>query len=49
VANDVGIIYLPRGPVVIALITDGIRGDYGAAEVRLGDLTEDIVDELMRR
>jgi beta-lactamase class A len=44
VANDVGIIYTPSGPVVVSFIVTGIRGVYGEAEDQIGQMARMIVE-----
>ena len=44
IANDVGIIYAPSGPIVIAVLVSGITGSYGEAEDRIGRIGKLVVD-----
>ena len=44
IANDVGIIYSRSGPIVIAVMVNGITGNYGEAEDRIGRLAKIAVD-----
>jgi hypothetical protein len=44
VANDVGVIYTPSGPIVVAFIVTGIRGSYGEVEDQIGMMSRMIVD-----
>jgi len=43
-ANDVGIVYTKSGPVVVVVCANNIKGNYGEAEDRIGDLAREIVD-----
>ena len=47
-ANDVGIVYAPSGPIVISFFTNEITALYGAAEDVMGRTTELIVEILGR-
>ena len=47
-ANDVGIIYSPSGPIVVSFFTNEITALYGAAEDQIGRTTELIVEVLAR-
>ena len=47
-ANDVGIIYAPSGPIVVSFFTNEITGLYGAAEDQIGRTAELIVEMLER-
>jgi beta-lactamase class A len=47
-ANDVGIIYAPSGPIVVSFFTNEISTLYGAAEDLMGRTTELIVEMLAR-
>src|SRR5207237_2285469 len=38
VANDVGVVYLKSGATVMVFLSDQIRGNYGEAESRIGDI-----------
>jgi hypothetical protein len=42
IANDVGIVYLDSGPVVIAILANDIEGNYGEAEDAEAQLTRAI-------
>src|SRR5262245_51709839 len=44
IANDVGIIYARSGPIVIAVMVNGITGSLGEAEDRIGRLATLVVD-----
>jgi beta-lactamase class A len=44
IANDVGIIYSRSGPVVIAVLVNGITGSFGEAEDRIGRIAKLVVD-----
>ncbi len=44
IANDVGIIYAGSGPIVIAVLANGITGSYGEAEDRIGRIAKLVVD-----
>lgn len=44
IANDVGIIYARSGPIVVAFMSNGITGPYGAAEDRIGQIARVVVD-----
>ena len=44
IANDVGIIYARSGPIVIAVLVNGITGSYGEAEDRIGRIAQRVVD-----
>ena len=43
IANDVGIIYAASGPIVIAVLVNGITGPYGEAEDRIGRIAQLVV------
>ena len=43
IANDVGIIYARSGPIVVAVMVNGITGSLGEAEDRIGRLAQRIV------
>ena len=43
VANDVGIIYAHNGPIVMAVFTSEITGNYGELEDLIGRLAQRIV------
>jgi len=40
IANDVGIIYARSGPIVIAVLVNGVVGSYGEAEDRIGRIAQ---------
>jgi beta-lactamase class A len=42
-ANDVGILYTRSGPVVVSFFSNAIRGSYGEAEDRIGEIGRLIV------
>ena len=44
IANDVGIIYARSGPIVIAVLVNGVSGSYGEAEDRIGRIAQLVVD-----
>jgi beta-lactamase class A len=44
IANDVGIVYSRTGPIVIAVLVNGITGSYGEAEDRIGRIAKLVVD-----
>jgi beta-lactamase class A len=44
VANDVGIVYLKSGPTVMVFLSDFIRGNYGEAELHIGDIARHVVE-----
>jgi beta-lactamase class A len=44
IANDVGIIYSRSGPIVVAVLVNGITGSFGEAEDRIGRLAKLVVD-----
>ena len=44
IANDVGILYADSGPIVTAVLVNGITGPYGEAEDRIGRIATLIVD-----
>jgi beta-lactamase class A len=48
IANDVGIIYARSGPVIIAVLVNGITGPYGEAEDRIGRIATLVVDHFDR-
>jgi beta-lactamase class A len=43
-ANDVGIIYSPSGPIVVAVFANDLDGDYEEEEDRIGQIGRVIVD-----
>lgn len=45
-ANDVGIVYLKSGPTVMVFLTDQIRGNYGEAETRIGEVARTVAEYL---
>jgi beta-lactamase class A len=47
-ANDVGIVFAPSGPILISFFTNGITALYGAAEDHMGRATELIVEILAK-
>lgn len=49
VANDVGIAYLPSGPVIVAFLVNEITGSYGEAEDQMGRTMLRIVEYFDRR
>jgi beta-lactamase class A len=44
IANDVGVIYLSSGPLVVAFLTSKIHGDYGEAEDDIGRIARTLVE-----
>ncbi|MCA1583602.1 MAG: serine hydrolase [Acidobacteria bacterium] len=44
IANDVGIIYSRSGPIVIAVLVNGVTGSLGEAEDRIGRIAKLVVD-----
>jgi reactive intermediate/imine deaminase len=48
IANDVGIVYARSGPIVIAVLVNGITGSYGEAEDRIGRIGRLVVDHFDR-
>jgi beta-lactamase class A len=44
IANDVGIVYAQSGPIIVAFFSNGITGNYGDAEDRIGRLARLLVD-----
>ena len=49
VANDVGVVYLNKGPTVMVFLTDQIRGNYGEAEARIGAVARRLAEYLDAR
>jgi beta-lactamase class A len=47
--NDVGIIYAPNGPIVIAVFTNLNRGDFFLVESAIGNVAKDIFDAWGRK
>ena len=45
-ANDVGVIYLRSGPVVVSFLGNAITGNYGEAEDRIGRFAAQLVELL---
>ena len=45
-ANDVGIIYAPSGPIVVSYLGNAITGTYGDAEDRIGRFAQQLVELL---
>lgn len=43
-ADDVGVVYLNSGPAVMVFLTDQIRGNYGEAEVRIGEVARTVAE-----
>jgi hypothetical protein len=43
-ANDVGVVYARSGPIVVSFFLNAITEQYGAAEDRMGRITERIVE-----
>ena len=44
IANDVGVVYLRSGPTVMVFLSDQIRGNYGEAEVRIGEIARTVAE-----
>jgi beta-lactamase class A len=42
-ANDVGVIFAKSGPIVIVVCTNDIKGNYGEAEDRIGEMARTVV------
>lgn len=42
-ANDVGVIFAQSGPIVMVVCTNDIRGNYGEAEDRIGEMARTVV------
>lgn len=42
-ANDVGVIFARSGPIVMVVLTNDIRGNYGEAEDRIGEMARTVV------
>jgi beta-lactamase class A len=42
-ANDVGVIFARSGPIVVVVCTNDIRGNYGEAEDRIGEMARTVV------
>jgi beta-lactamase class A len=49
IANDVGIIYARSGPIVIAVMVNGITGSFGEAEDRIGRIAQVVVNHFDQR
>jgi beta-lactamase class A len=43
-ANDVGIVYAPSGPIVVSFLGNAITGNYGEAEDRIGRFAASLVE-----
>lgn len=43
-ANDVGAVYLKRGPCIMVFLSDQIRGNYGEAEIRIGEIARQVAE-----
>lgn len=43
-ANDVGVVYLRSGPTIMVFLSDQIRGNYGEAEVRIGEIARTVAE-----
>src|SRR5262249_14241003 len=43
-ANDVGVVYLKSGSTVMVFLSDFIRGNYGEAESRIGDVARHVAE-----
>jgi beta-lactamase class A len=44
VANDVGVVYLRSGPTIMVFLSDQIRGNYGEAEARVGEIARTVAE-----
>jgi len=44
VANDAGIVYLKSGATVMVFLSDQIRGNYGEAEERIGEIARNVAE-----
>jgi beta-lactamase class A len=44
IANDVGVVYLKSGATVMVFLSDQIRGNYGEAESRIGDIARHVAE-----
>lgn len=42
--NDVGIIYAPKGPIVVAVFTNENRGDFFVVESTIGNIARDLFE-----
>jgi beta-lactamase class A len=42
--NDIGIIYAPKGPIVIAVFTNENRGDFFVVESTIGNIARDLFE-----
>ena len=47
-ANDVGIIYAPSGPIVVSYLGNAITGNYGEAEDRIARFAQQLVEHFDR-
>jgi beta-lactamase class A len=47
-ANDVGVVYAPSGPIVVSFFLNEITGNYGEAEDHMGRVTRRIVEYFAR-
>jgi beta-lactamase class A len=47
-ANDVGVVYAPSGPIVVSFFLNAITGNYGEAEDHMGRVTRRIVEYFAR-
>ena len=47
-ANDVGIVYAPSGPIVVAVFANDLGGDYAEEEDRIGRIGRLVVDHFER-
>jgi beta-lactamase class A len=43
-ANDVGIVYAPSGPIIVAVFANDLGGDYAEEEARIGQIGRVILD-----
>jgi beta-lactamase class A len=43
-ANDVGVVYAPSGPIVVSFFLNAITGNYGEAEDRIGRFAQQLVE-----
>lgn len=47
-ANDVGIVYAPSGPIIVAVFANDLGGDYTEEEARIGRIGRVILDNFER-
>ena len=44
IGNDVGILYTPKGPIVVAVFTNENRGDFFLVASTIGHVARDLVE-----